>query len=394
MRIISTFIFVLLLFTVGWGEQLEEQVKEESSSPFVFELSYILDALTNVSGGQERGSELLGSALIDLKLDAEDAFGWKGASFEVSALAIHGGNFTDRVGDFQTVSNVEAPQTFSLFRAYYEQKFWQDRMSVMVGLLNVDHEFDTRETAEVFVHSSPGTGGDIGQLGENGPGIFPVGALGARLKYEHEGWYGQAAVIEGIPGDPNDPFGTTLSLDRDEGFFVIGEMGHVWSDESGQLGKVGLGGWGFTEPFATHTNPNAEASNRGAYLSLEKALYREEEDPSQGLAAYLRTGFADGRVNPIETFVGAGLVYTGPFQGRDSDIIGISVNTGFADSSFIQSGPSEPHETALELTYSFAVNDNLSIQPDLQYIINPGFDPNLQNSFIVGLRAVATFSSN
>lgn len=330
--------------------------------------------------------------LLDFKLDGEEAFGWNGASFEVSFLGIHGGPFTDRVGDFQTVSNVEAPETVNLFRAYYEQKFWDDRMSVVLGLFNIDHEFDTRETAELFVHSSPGTGGDIGQLGENGPGIFPAGALGARLKYDHNGWYGQAAVIEGIPGDPDDPFGTTLSIDRDEGLFVIGELGHVWSDEVGQLGKVGFGAWGFTETFATHLDPNAEASNRGAYLTLEKALYREKEDPSQGLAAFLRTGLADGRVNPIETFVGAGLVYTGPFEGRDNDMVGLSINTGFADSDFIQAG-NESHETALELTYSFAVNDHLSIQPDLQYVINPGFDPNLNNAFILGLRAVASFSS-
>ncbi len=384
-------ILILWLFLVLPG--FTEPKADEPESPLIVELSYIVDALTNVSGGQSRGSELLGSLLVDFKLDGEAAVGWEGASFEASVLGIHGGPFTDRVGDFQTISNIEAPQTVSLFRAYYEQRLWEDRLSLVLGLFNVDHEFDTREAAELFVHSSPGTGGDIGQLGQNGPGIFPVGALGARLRFEDEGWYGQAAVVEGVPGDPVDPFGTTLRIDRDEGLFVIGEVGHVWSDEIGQLGKVGVGAWGFTAPFETHLDPAAEASNRGAYLTLEKTLYREDESPEQGLAAFLRTGLADGRVNPIATFVGAGLVYTGPFEGRDQDQVGLAISSGFANSDFIQAGPNDSHETNLELTYSFAINENLSIQPDLQYVINPGFDPSLKNSFIVGLRAVASFST-
>ena len=86
------------------------------------------------------------------------------------------------------------------------------------------------------------------------------------------------------------------------------------------------------------------------------------------------------------------MVYTGVFPGRDSDKFGIAVNSGFTGRDFQESGPYESQETALEMTYSFAINDNVSIQPDLQYVINPGFDPALENSLIVGLRATWAFS--
>lgn len=387
---IRILIGLLMLCALAQAEPVPEG---EPRAPLIFELSYITDLLVNAVGGVERGSDLLGSILLDFKLDAEAAMGWKGASFEASVLGVHGGPFTDRVGDFQTVSNVEAPPTVSLFRLYYEQKFFEEQLSFLVGLYNVDSEFDTRDSAEVFVHSSPGTGGDLGQLGLNGPGIYPVGALGARVRYQNRGWYGQMAMVEGVPGDPDDPFGTTLRLDRDEGLFVIGEFGHVWSDEHGPLGKAAFGAWGFTTEFETHLDPDLGAGNRGAYLSLEKTFHREE-DPEQGLAGFLRAGVASGRVNPIETYLGGGLVYTGLFEGRDQDRLGLAFNTGFAGKEYLRSGAYDGHETALELTYAFNLNDNLSLQPEVQYILNPGFDASLDNSLVLGLRAVATFSTN
>ena len=174
---------------------------------------------------------------------------------------------------------------------------------------------------------------------------------------------------------------------------MIGELGHVWSDDFGELGKLGFGAWGFTETLETHSDPNRLSSNRGAYLTLEQSLFRESEESAQGLVGYLRTGVAEGSVNPIQTFVGAGLVYTGAFPGRDEDRLGLAVNSGFASREYMDSGPFESHETALELTYALAVNENVAIQPSVQYIINPGFDPALQNSLVLGLLGTFKFAT-
>lgn len=381
---------MVLLFLTLFSE-VRPQTTHPETGPLGFEFSYIIDTLSNVAGGIERGTDVMGSLILSFTLDGEEALGWKGAEFEASILGVHGRSFSEKVGDFQTVSNIEAPSTVNLFSAYYQQSLLKEKLRFQIGLLNIDSDFDVRESSELFVHSSPGTGGDIGQLGTNGPGIFPVGALGGRVSYQDRGWYGQLAVVEGQPGDPDDPFGTTLKLDRTEGTFLIGEIGKIWSDEYGPLGKVALGAWGFTAGFPTHQDPTASASNRGAYLSLEKAFLRED-DPIQGLTGYLRVGTAEGRINPIETYLGAGLIYTGVFPGRDQDRVGLAFNTGFSGRDYLNSGSFDSHETALELTYSFAVNDSFTIQPDIIYVINPGFDPSLENSLILGLRATWAFS--
>ncbi|MDY6947997.1 MAG: carbohydrate porin, partial [Pseudomonadota bacterium] len=46
----------------------------------------------------------------------------------------------------------------------------------------------------------------------------------------------------------------------------------------------------------------------------------------------------------------------------------------------------ERHESAIELTYRVQARSWLALQPDLQYIINPGTDPALEDAWVVGLR--------
>jgi porin len=46
---------------------------------------------------------------------------------------------------------------------------------------------------------------------------------------------------------------------------------------------------------------------------------------------------------------------------------------------------------ALEATYLMQITKWLSIQPDLQVIINPGGDKGLSNAFVLGGRLSITF---
>jgi carbohydrate-selective porin OprB len=78
------------------------------------------------------------------------------------------------------------------------------------------------------------------------------------------------------------------------------------------------------------------------------------------------------------------LTWTGPFEERDQDILGL----GVARVSFSERFPLESHETALELFYTAAVSDRVLIQPDLQYIANP--IANGRDAFVIGLRFEAS----
>ena len=79
------------------------------------------------------------------------------------------------------------------------------------------------------------------KLGENGPPVFPLGALAGRLKLTSpdENFYLQAAVTDGVPGDVDNPRGTHIKLGRGEGTLSIVELGYTpqFESESNKLRK-------------------------------------------------------------------------------------------------------------------------------------------------------------
>ena len=51
----------------------------------------------------------------------------------------------------------------------------------------------------------------------------------------------------------------------------------------------------------------------------------------------------------------------------------------------------ETGEINIELSYRIQVKSGLTIQPDLQYIIDPGMNPNLKSAFVAGIRIEMEF---
>ena len=100
-------------------------------------------------------------------------------------------------------------------------------------------------------------------------------------------------------------------------------------------------------------------------------LWREqadtEEDP-QGVGVFFQYGYADEDVSDVTDHVGAGLLWTGAFAGRDEDSIGLGVTYArLSDAASFVHG----HETAIEWFYKIQLTPWLALKPDLQYIINP-----------------------
>ena len=67
------------------------------------------------------------------------------------------------------------------------------------------------------------------------------------------------------------------------------------------------------------------------------------------------------------TFVGGGLVIQGPLPSRPLDVALLGVGRGGLTNQLASS----PYEGVLELGYRIQVNQNLNLQPTLQWIFNP-----------------------
>ena len=320
---------------------------------------------------------------VTLTVDAERALGWRGATLFAYALYNNGRSLSEVVGEAQTVSNIETGvRAVRLYEAWVDQRLGP-RASVRVGLYDLNSEFDTSEAGSLFVNSSHGVGPDLAQSGRNGPSIFPVTSLAARVEWTPaERWRVRAAALDGVPGDPARPRRTAVKLGGNDGALLIGEVEY----RDGRT-KAALGAWGYTARFEGIASGLRRRDSRGAYLLVERRVAAAQD--GRALAAFARIGFAEARVNAIGRYLGAGLVRTGVLA-RD-DRLGVAVARASFGRPYRRATGAGRAETVVELTYRAALTPWLTVQPDAQYVVDPGGDPGLRNALALGLRAEVGF---
>lgn len=347
---------------------------------FDFEFVATVDVLGTVDGGLDEGFEAPGNFDLVMSVDTGAAGWWQNGTFNFYFLGNAGGDPSTRTGDYQVASNIEAPNTFKLYEAWYEHRFANERVSVLVGLHDLNSEFYVTEHGLLFLNSSFGIGPEIGQAV---PSFFPTTSPAVRLRVAPTtNTYVIAAVYDGVPGDPADPYGTEVAFDDGDGVFGIGEIGLIGSGTT--YYKLGLGGWITTAQFDDFAG-DSHNDNAGIYLIGERDLWRA--DDGRGIGVFAQLGFADEEMNQTGTYAGAGINWTGPLPSRPTDVAGFAVAHARNGDDFRAANPGiERAETALEWTYLIPAAPWLNIQPDVQYVIDPGTDPTLDNAVVVGFR--------
>jgi len=366
--------------------------------------SYVAEVLGNVRGGIRQGAAYNGLLTLSLEVDAEKAIGWPGATLRGSAIHPHGTSLTERyVGDFGVVSNLDTYDSLRLYEAWLEQKVFDERISLRAGFLAADAEFAVVETALLFVNSDYGV--PAGFSANFPMSCYPLSTLGVRLRIEPvPGWTVMLAAYDGNPaagvlGDPTpgavasnefNHWGTHFALRRDEGAMLFAEIG--WQRQSGG-GKdepaplatsLKLGGAYHTDRFADLDAPETRGTrgNFALYAIAERELWREAGTKRDGLTAFTRGVFAPEGRNFLRHSAEAGLVYRGLFQCDARDALGLAV-------AWLGVAREARDEATVELTYQHALTDWWTVQPDVQWVINPG--GNADNALVIGLRTAITF---
>ena len=371
------------------------EMQNADTPPLVFEAVYTGEAWRNASGGLRRGDTYLDNIDVIATLDAERAFGWSGTTILVSGLHNNRATLSDRmVGDIQTVSNVDTDGATRLYEAWVERVF--DRGAMKLGLMDLNSELDVNETGALFVNSSHGIGPDFSQVGENGPAIFPITGFGllTRMDFSERAQL-RLAAFEASVGDPNHPRRTTLDLESDEGALLVAELTFRPSESSRSI----LGVWRHNGRSSDLADPESQHRDEslGLYGLAEGTLLRAGEHALNG---FIRLGFADAHVHQVVRYQGAGLVWSGPLLAgsEGEEQLGLAVATIANGNTFVRAQAAlgstfERHETAIELTYRVQALPWLALQPDVQYIVNPGTDPALDNAWVVGLRFELSWNS-
>lgn len=345
-----------------------------------------VDYAKPVAGGSDHDPAVIGNADLIVDIDAEKSLGWTGAEFFLYVLGNHhhtagdGEFLTDKIGNAQVASNIEAPSAIKIYEFWYDQTFLKT-WSARFGLYDLNSEFDVIESAAGLINSSFGIGADFAQSGANGPSIFPATSLALRLRYAQDnGVYAQYALFDGVPGDPDNERGTHVQLGGGDGVLQALEAGFVQAAGAAQrFRKFAVGLWRYNPEHSGIAAGDAvpqTAHNLGYYVLAEYQLLQESADPAQGLGVFLRFGQADDDINAIRTYTGAGASYYGLFDGREADqlSIGIAVahfGDAFTEAEFAAGNDTSQREWVYEISYRAQLLPWFALQPDLQLIRDP-----------------------
>jgi porin len=413
---------------------------------------YTAEVWGNTTGGLQRGAVYTGLLDFGAKLDLEKLLGWKGASVSTMWLWLSGRDASgDLVGNFLTISNIAGFNTLRMLELWFQQDFFlrEDEsppgLSIRVGQFTADSEFVISDYGALFTNGTFGWPAFLyTNIPAGGPG-YPMGALGVRVAANPWKWLTlQSAVFEGNVFDQNvNRHGFRWDLNSNQGYFWLSELQVRWNQGQAKKlpGQAKFGLWfhtaDFADPFVdddgipladedSSGNPLTHQWNYGFYWILDQMLYREpgkaepiasgpstdgksvvstkastaaekeEEVSNQGLGWFGRIAFGPQDRNFVGFYVEGGLVYTGAIPTRDEDQVGVGFVyaqlTNGARRTLEQDGSrGVSAEMALEFTYKAILTPWLYLQPDAQFIINPGGTQDLGNAFVIGARVSLNF---
>ena len=384
------------------------------------------EILGNLTGGLRQGALYEGLTDLNLRIDLRRSLHWRGEIF-VRAYQIHGRGLTaNNIGNLDTISNIEAARTTRLNELWYEHHF--DHWRVRVGQQTIGNEFLSPASARLFVNGAFGwpTLPSV-DLPSGGPS-YPLGTPAVRLRVDPE--EGLTLFLGLFNGDPTgtgvggsqlrDASGTAFRTS--DGAFAIGEIRYNPGD-SDRNGTYSVGGWWNSERFRDHRLdengvslaspastglPRQHSNDFSLYGTINQPLLVDNAANTR-LTLFARAMGAPGDRNLISLYLDGGLTYKGPF-GRADDELGLAVayaRIGNAARGFDadvvrftgEFRPVRSGEAVLELTYRFHLTGWWQLQPDFQYIFNPGggiANPNapgrrIGDAAVLGLRTAITF---
>ncbi len=407
--------------------------------------TYTGNVFSNLNGGVRQGNEYLDVFDISFSANLDSLFGWRNAVFFTDVIGLHGGDPGDLTGDAQGISNIAAENSWKIYEVWLQQRLWNEKLTVLAGIHDLNCHCDVIETAGLFLNGSHGMGPEFSQSGKNGPSTFPVTALGLGMEFRPASkWAFRMQIMDGVPGAVENPQQIDLHFSRREGALFTLELkrylkqdiyrekvekisrknfagkrrekkrgkfgrgrrfpnrtrqqwyGMMLSGREAEFnGKLAVGGWIYSADFSRlmpdggNESLIPEEKNWGIYALLDIPLFTNTPHPGKEISWFARAGFANPDVNRFDSYLGSGLVFSGILPGRDTDFLGIAcaaVHNGqpYRDKMAAAGSRTDGWEINLELTWRIEMFPWLLVQPDCQYVINPGTNPAVKNSLVVG----------
>lgn len=381
--------------------KLQSDVKNETGFKPFFDYYAVL--LTNPYGGAEQGTNYTHEMIYGITGDLEKVVGWKGATLVVSGAYNAGGNLSNTIGNFFTVSESSVVDGGMFFELYLAQKIDLangDSATVRLGRIAMADSFNSLPIFGSLVSgafdSTPAS-----MFGNSPFTSSPVATWGASVKYETVENLSLCAGIYQIPQNVQSTTwsGTDWRIQSDDGYMAMFQI--AWnptfcaeSDGSGGLsGTYQIGAWffgGFDMPYLDGST-GSRGNGYGFYAHGQQQIWAERDNPNKYVSV-----FAGAQVAPVNSISTMPLMLYGGFQlqgfvpKRENDGLCVAFANGWF-SYELNKVQEATYENMIEITYVMQLNENVSIQPDFQYIMRPYGNSGIDDALVVGGQLVVSF---
>ena len=379
-----------------------------------FNAQYTAQVWGNPIGGESTGTVYTGLMSFQGNVDLQKLLGWQGGTVSTRWYWLSGQDISaEHVGNVFTVSTIAGYPTVRANELWFQQNFLNDRISIRLGQLGADSEFDLSTYSAVFLNGTFSWSPYLSTNIPNGGPGYPMGAPGVRLALTPLDWvtYQGAAFQGNVFAQNVNRHGFRWDLNSSNGYFPIHELmfrTNQGAGVGGLPGEIKVGGW-----FDTVPDQKAAASqpwNYGFYFVADQALYRVPQPVSapavddngkqtpavpsteKDLGMFTHIAFAPRNSSLMNFYIDGGLNYKGLFPTRDNDVLGVAFAYGHLTNNPQENdGGSFPgYEMVLEATYQMEITPWLTVQPDVQYVIHPS-GADIGNALVSGAQATVSF---
>ncbi len=355
------------------------------------------------------------SQYLPFGFEWQEPFGWRGGGLKVSAVSTAGRNLSETIGNAFTVSQAWDGNTLFLYQAYLVQKAFDNKLEIGIGRVAAEQFFATLPAFDLLVTGGLNSVPIALELNSTFTGSASASWFaGARWLPMKEtiltaGVF-QARADLGQTGPYN---GLDFGLDPNDGTFGVVEI--AWTPHSKEFaavqedrnftrGRRELNGNGIGLPgvykLGAYVSNQPQASYSGGWGGSPFGFYGIGQqtlwEQSPGQTNTSQFSVFGGVVwsppsavteMPVDGFAGA--VWRGPWSARPADHLYSSWQIGSFSEPYARSQGQSANgafESVLNAGYVIQITKEFSVQPDVQYIIQPGGFGQYGNALVLGLQ--------
>ena len=279
--------------------------------------------------------------------------------------AIPVAGFGTELGYAGAIMGTFTAEGFRLTNFYWRQRFLDNRLVMVAGLLDPTDYLDIYMLASPWQHYTNfmfSTGSSAMYL----PNDATLGIAAAGYLSDHI--YLMAGIVDNN-SDPTKPLQSFETFFSKHQYFTSVEVGWVSSKERQFFDNIHITYWHSDGSEQNAAPAGWGLSFSGTYLIQDKFM------------PFVRGGYTEDGGTLIQKAVSVGLGYQPVWAGS---LLGGAIGWGEVNEATFEVGLD--NQITMEVFYRFQISTHFAITPDVQYLINPALNPNASSIFLWGIR--------